>query len=85
MSTTSPSPFTHLALDSMSNLALVSENIVDALNMRRRTLRTPVSFGAVSHDGSVIVNQVAINTHNAFLPAFYIAPTGYMSIFPTSY
>ena len=55
----SPSPLTHIALDSMSNIPVVPKNIVDALNMRQRTLRTPVSFGAVSHDGSVIVNQVA--------------------------
>ena len=81
----SPSPLTHIALDSMSNIPVVPENIVHALNMRQRTLRTPVSFGAVSHDGSVIVNQVASSINNPFLPAFYVAPSGYMSIFPTSY
>ena len=81
----SPSPLTHIALDSMSNIPVVPKNIVDALDMRERTLRTPVSFGAVSHDGSVIVNQVASSINNPFLPAFYVAPSGYMSIFPTSY
>ena len=78
------SPLQYVALDSMSNLPLVPQNVIEHLGMTRSTLKVPVHFGAVSHDGTVAVTEVAI-TSNDFLPAFYVAPTGYMSILPTSY
>ena len=61
------------------------QGCVDSLQMRQRTLKRPVAFGAVSHDGSVIVNEIATSIHNPFLPAFYVTPDGSMSILPTSH
>jgi len=41
----------------MSNIPVVPENIVDALHMRKRTLRTPVSFDAGSVETSKAVRD----------------------------
>ena len=68
----------------MSNLPLVPRNVIEHLGWKTSLLKVPVHFGAVSHDGTVTVTEIATSS-NPFLPPFYVAPTGYMSILPTSY
>ena len=82
-------PRTHLALDSMSNICIMPENIalhfVHNKGWIRRKLKRQVHMGASSHDNTIVLRDIVINPANDYQPAFYVAPTGTMTICSTDY
>ena len=78
-----------LALDSMANICVMPEDIVSYFRERYnwivKKLKKPVHMGAVSNDGTVVLEYIVINPNNKFQPPLYVAPKGTMTICTTDY
>jgi len=84
-----PDPKIYLALDSMSNICVMPEDVaVDFVKNRhwkQRQLKRNVHMGASSHDGTVVLRNIVYDPSNKFQQPFYITPTGTMTICTTDY
>jgi len=62
----------------MANISVMPQDIakesVELPHWTTRKLKRPVHMGAVSHDGTVVLDNIIINSHNKFQQHFYIAP-----------
>ena len=76
-------PIRYLMLDNASSIPVISEEVVNAKRFTRRALKTSIDVGAVSHDSTITLTEIAVNPNNSLLPVFYIAPAGTMTILPT--
>lgn len=71
------------ALDSMSNIAVVPEQLVEPLCMYSTQLKHPIQYGSASNDNISTTTHVAKSTVSIYTPLFHVGPASVMAIIPT--
>ena len=71
------------ALDSMSNIAVVPEHLVEPLCMHSTQLKHPIQYGSASNDNVSTTTHVAKSTVSIYTPLFHVGPASVMAIIPT--
>jgi hypothetical protein len=76
-------PHRYAALDSMSNIAVVPEPLVQFLSMHSTQLKNPLQYGSASNDNVNTTTHVAKSTLSIYTPLFHVGPASVMAIIPT--
>jgi hypothetical protein len=71
------------ALDSMSNIAVVPEPLVQFLSMHATKLKYPLQYGSASNDNISTTTHVAKSILSVYSPLFHVGPASVMAIIPT--